>query len=631
MKIIFSGDYREIQKGASILFEEAFQEENGENCLTVSAVHVEGRQLSVEKHGSSCQIKYPKKAAFFRGLSLLLEHAKEQDYELHETIAFCTNGCMLDCSRNAVLKVEKIRDIIRKMALLGLDRLMLYTEDTYEVPGHPYFGAYRGRYTKEELRECDDYADIFGIEIIPCIQTLAHLHNVLKWPEFIDLQDTKDIILVGEQKTYALLREMIAAASVPYRSRKIHLGMDEAAMLGFGNYFRKNGYQSAEMIMKEHLEQVYSICEELGLEPMIWSDMYITSNTKRGYYDTPKNVDTSDWVKPPKGLGLVYWDYYHHEEEVYENNLKVHMEIAGNVVFAGGSWIWNGVAPNLEKAVDSSAVALNVCKNLGIQNVICTFWQDNGAETTMEAGYPIMALFAEAGYGHEVTDGRLRAAFARCFDGSYDDFLLLSEFDHIDKENQNNEKDDTPSKFLLYQDILLGIFDRQIEGFEITAHYQKLNRKLKHAVSNNPGYLDLFAYYLTLSEILMLKGEMGIRLKSAYDSGNEEELREIADVQIPECCKLLDELRLQRENIWMADCKPFGFELLDIRFGGTAVRMSSAARRIHSYLSGEIERIEELEEPRLLYRYPQEGKTKGLCWESFWQNIISGCDLSDTI
>ena len=129
----------------------------------------------------------------------------------------------------------------------------------------------------------------------------------------------------------------------------------------------------------------------------------------------------------------------------------------------------------------------------------------------------------------------------------------------------------------------------------------------------------------------MLKGEMGIRLKSAYDSGNEEELREIADVQIPECCKLLDELRLQRENIWMAACKPFGFELLDIRFGGTAVRMSSAARRIHSYLSGQIERIEELEEPRLLYRYPQEGKTKGLCWESFWQNIISGCDLSDTI
>ena len=66
MKIIFSGDYREIQKGASILFGEAFQEENGETCLTVSAVHVEGRQLSVEKHGSSCQIKYPKKAAFFR-------------------------------------------------------------------------------------------------------------------------------------------------------------------------------------------------------------------------------------------------------------------------------------------------------------------------------------------------------------------------------------------------------------------------------------------------------------------------------------------------------------------------------------------------------------------------------------
>ena len=130
MKIIFSGDIKEIEKGAAILLEEAFLEDDGEDSLTVRVEQVQGRQLSVEKHGSFCEIKYPKKAAFFRGLSLLLYHAKEPEYRLKETIVFDTNGCMLDCSRNAVLKVEKIKDIIRKMAVLGLDRLMLYMEDT---------------------------------------------------------------------------------------------------------------------------------------------------------------------------------------------------------------------------------------------------------------------------------------------------------------------------------------------------------------------------------------------------------------------------------------------------------------------------------------------------------------------
>ena len=46
-----------------------------------------------------------------------------------------------------------------------MNLLMLYTEETYEVPGDPYFGIYRGRYSREEIREMDDYAQIFGIEL----------------------------------------------------------------------------------------------------------------------------------------------------------------------------------------------------------------------------------------------------------------------------------------------------------------------------------------------------------------------------------------------------------------------------------------------------------------------------------
>ena len=58
---------------------------------------------------------------------------------------------MLDCSRNAVFTVEKVKAMIRILAKLGLNRLLLYTEDTYEVPELPYFGVYRGRYSREEI------------------------------------------------------------------------------------------------------------------------------------------------------------------------------------------------------------------------------------------------------------------------------------------------------------------------------------------------------------------------------------------------------------------------------------------------------------------------------------------------
>ena len=48
----------------------------------------------------------------------------------------------------------------------------------------------------------------------------------------------------------------------------------------------------------------------------------------------------------------------------------------------------------------------------------------------------------------------------------------------------------------------------------------------------------------------------------------------------------------------MADAKPFGYELLDIRIGGVITRLKSAGRRIERYLAGDIMRLEELEEKK---------------------------------
>lgn len=89
---------------------------------------------------------------------------------------------------------------------MGMNVLMLYTEDTYEVPGEPYFGSYRGRYTKAEIQEMDAYASMFGIELVPCIQTLAHLHNALKWPGKMKLRIPRMFLLWEKKKPTHLLR-----------------------------------------------------------------------------------------------------------------------------------------------------------------------------------------------------------------------------------------------------------------------------------------------------------------------------------------------------------------------------------------------------------------------------------------
>ena len=51
------------------------------------------------------------------------------------------------------MKVEHFKKWLRRLALLGFNVAKLYTEDTYELPGEPYFGYCRGAYTADELRE----------------------------------------------------------------------------------------------------------------------------------------------------------------------------------------------------------------------------------------------------------------------------------------------------------------------------------------------------------------------------------------------------------------------------------------------------------------------------------------------
>ena len=86
-------------------------------------------------------------------------------------------GVMIDCSRNGVMTVAAVKRMIDALQKMGYNALELYTEDTFEVGDEPYFGYLRGRYTGAELREIDAYAAAHGIELIPCIQTLAHFTN----------------------------------------------------------------------------------------------------------------------------------------------------------------------------------------------------------------------------------------------------------------------------------------------------------------------------------------------------------------------------------------------------------------------------------------------------------------------
>lgn len=622
-----------IEAGTSILIQELHlccKEEN----LQIEYIYQDTDTLTVEKSGDRIRISCKDTARYFRGLNWALHHLDEVTVQKTEQIYFPMQGFMLDCSRNAVFTVDKVKSILRLLARLGMTELMLYTEDTYEVPQEPYFGTYRGRFSKDEIREMDSYARIFGIELVPCVQTLAHLRNALKWPMGTELKDTNDILFVGKERVYEFIEELLVSLRDSFSTRRIHLGMDEAVQLGLGNYLKENGYRESSELIKEHCSRVLAICKKLGLEPMMWSDMYITANTGEEYYDKHSAEDTSGWIKPEKGLGLVYWDYYHEEEEHYQNMLTVHEQLSDSVTFAGGAWIWNGIAPNHSRTLLCTVPALKACRDHRIKEVFCTAWMDNGAETPVDAVFPGLVLFAHLGYYKELEQERFAEEFQNTVNGRLEDFWQLEQFDSLFVGTGNNITSDNPSKYLLYQDNLLGMFDWHIRELDTESYYGELAGRLEACAKTSPAYSLLFNYYRLLAEILSQKADLGVRIKDAYDKRDLSALERIAQEVIPALTKKVWEMKLLRERLWLRDAKPFGYELLDIRLGGVVIRLESNRRRLLSFLDGRTAVLEELEQPRLPY-FPTDtslhhGKEVSLA-ENQWHKIVSGCDLIDTI
>jgi len=625
LKLHFVGEMTALKDGVQILSQE-LQFIEAEEGITVT-VEPSAGDLEVGFEQEQAYIRYGQKHQFFRGLGLLIQHLRKgAPFEIHEKQQFDTIGPMFDLSRNAVFTLDGFKKILNKMALMGLNTVMLYMEDTYEIRGEAYFGYMRGRYTQAELKAIDDYADQFGIEAFPSIQTLAHLEEFLKWEPVKHYKDTKGALLVGDERTDRLVANMIEAVSAPFRSRKIHIGMDEAEELGRGKYLDKHGYVSRFEIMTAHLEKVLDVVRDRGLKPMMWSDMFLKLASANGeeYYDAETQISEEMAGRIPKDVDMVYWDYNHLESEEYESLIAKHRPLGCNLVFAGAVWVFNTFGVNYGLSLNATDTALQVCKKEGIREVYATMWGDDGMESNPFIALLGLQLYAEHAYTEGSPDWAQVAERVKfCTGIEADAFLQLKYLDETPGSEPDNRKQSNPSKFLLYQDALLGLFDKQIEGLEMAAHYAKVEQDI-HSRRDSAAALDyLFDVPEKLCGVLKLKSEIGIELKRAYDSGDKETLRRIALETLPAIAAAVQELRAAHRKQWLSMFKPFGWEVLDIRYGGVINRLDTAAYRLMAYVEGQLEQIEELEQERLVYSTANRFNHKGVGWCSFYYRMAS--------
>jgi len=554
----------------------------------------EGTGLSVKK-GDDFRVCYDRKTDAFRALGRLMGEAEDDRNDFAETPQLDMAGVMIDVSRNGVLRPDTFRALLRRFALMGLNMAILYSEDTYEIPDEPFFGYLRGRYTHDEMKAFDDYADALGIEMFPCIQALAHLEQILQWPAYAEYRDTKGILIADEEKTYALIEKMITAASAPFRSRRIHIGMDEAHGIGTGRYKDRHGNKSPFDILNDHLVRVRDICTRLNLKPMIWSDMYFRLGSKtHDYYDKELVIPQEVVERIPKDVQLVYWDYYHVGKDFYCDWIDRHRALGSEPIMAGAVWTVGRFWSALPFTFTATDACMSACREKGLREIFLTLWGDDGAECDIFSALPGVQYFAEHAYANAVDPAQLRANFRGSCDADFDDWLRASDLDSVPCLRNPKESNNNVSKWLLWQDPFLAVMDPHVEGIDLRAHYEQLAKDL-FAAADKGGAATRLNFPARMADALVLKAHLRRDMAAAYANGERTRLGQMVESDLPMLCERIRALWKCHREMWMNNCKPFGWEPLERRYGGLLARLETVSDRLKDYLENRIERIPELE------------------------------------
>jgi len=551
----------------------------------------------VKYDGKKAIIGCSDKSKLARGAMLLAKNISEGkvEFEIKETPNFDTCGVMLDVSRNGVMKVESIKKYLNYMLCMGMNMLMLYTEDIFEMEEYPYFGYRRGRYTIDELKKIDDYAYSIGIEVIPCIQTLGHHSQFLRWSESAQFSDTANVLLCDDGETLKLIETMIKTMRSAFRSNRIHVGLDEAHDMGRGRYMDINGYKDRFEIFSNHLENVVTICEKYDFRPMMWSDMYFRLGSKTGgYYDTDeREYDIPEHViKAVPDVDLVYWDYYHYLESDYSTFIDSYDVFNKNIVFAGGIWTWCTCMPDTGRTYDSMIPAMRACIRKNIKEVIATVWGNGGAESNQLLSASCLAVYSE-----------------HCYKGllcTQDDINSVTEFvtgitpDEIKAFNAFNTKrgDIILGRLLLYSDLLM-----PTPGFknydDIIVDCEKAAKQFAKSSKRDFEFSQLYELCSILCDIVAVKTPLFNGIREAYSKKDYEYLLNVSKNIIPKLQEKFLKLNALHQKLWLETNKAFGWDVINRRYGAEHNRLSYAQQMLDEYCNGKRNAIEELEEEML--------------------------------
>ena len=131
--------------------------------------------------------------------------------------------------------------------------------------------------------------------------------------------------------------------------------------------------------------------------------------------------------------------------------------------------------------------------------------------------------------------------------------------------------------------------------------YAKLEKDFAEDAANtdNPLLQRISEFYSLMMKTLYYKWRLPLDIFDAYKKADKKALQALIEKKLEPLKKALSEMAKARRLVWAEECRGFGSEVLDHRFGAMLMRLEVTQELLTDYIQGRIKRIDELEEERL--------------------------------
>lgn len=512
-----------------------------------------------------------------------------------------TRALMLDASRNAVPRIDFLKEYLLLLAFCGLNAFCLYTEDTYCVSGEPLFGYGRGAYTFDELKVLDDFADALGIEVFPCIQTLGHFEQFLRYSANARLQDNPRVLNTCKDETYVFIERLITSATAPFRSKKIHIGLDEPWGVGRGNALDFDHIRTPAECFVNHIVKVSDICKKHGLYPMMWGD-YLLGHSGE------KALPPQLLKKIPRSVRMIYWDYTAPHLEDYLKNIENYRNLGFTVGGAPSGHTFGRFFPDFEQAKANCTPFIDAMQKAQTDMMLLTFWGDDGNECMNRFTLPsaIYALVRARGLNTTHAFTQRLSCFARMSMHDLERFNLLTT-----PNLKVNEQFQISGKMLFWDDPLYRYVLRMASPENIAQFCKAISSE---GVSRTHPYAPYLRAYI---RVLKMKIQLSNAMFAAYQKKNLPAMKKACG-EITQLIRDIQKCHVLFRQYRCMESKEFGSEIIDHRFGGLRARCEIWRVTVKNFLARKIQSIE-------AYEYQEVPENLSSIDLAFHNRIFSRC------